>query len=139
MLPRGGRVYRFPPGRGLPDVPMPGVGGGMLSVPYDMGGLPLRDAGVSQPVPIGALATALANATPEQQRTVKASLNLLVSVFLSFCYVGLVMRSTLEIMALTRVATWNGSTLEPNHDLIGFSWLDLLSYWVISRLKREPT
>lgn len=71
MLPRGGRVYRFPPGRGLPDVPMQGVGGGMLSVPYDMGGLPLRDTGISQPVPIGALATALANATPEQQRTVK--------------------------------------------------------------------
>lgn len=69
MLPRGGRVYRFPPGRGLPDVPMQGVGGGMLSVPYDMGGLPLRDTGISQPVPIGALATALANATPEQQRT----------------------------------------------------------------------
>ncbi|KAF7810992.1 polyadenylate-binding protein 2-like [Senna tora] len=54
MLPRG-RVYRYPPGRGLPDVPMPGVAGGMFSVPYD--------------IPIGALASALANATPEQQRT----------------------------------------------------------------------
>lgn len=68
MLPRG-RVYRYPSGRGLPDVPMPGVGG-MLSVPYDMGGMPLRDAAISQPVPIGALASALANASPEQQRTV---------------------------------------------------------------------
>ncbi|KAM1106343.1 hypothetical protein ACFX13_003268 [Malus domestica] len=72
MLPRG-RVYRYPSGRGIPDGPMPGVAGGMFSVPYDMGGggsMPIRDAAVSQPtVPIGALATALANATPEQQRT----------------------------------------------------------------------
>ncbi|KAF5448172.1 hypothetical protein F2P56_028728 [Juglans regia] len=68
MLPRG-RVYRYPPGRALPDVPMPGVAGGMFSVPYDMGGMPLRDASLSQPIPIGALASALANATPEQQRT----------------------------------------------------------------------
>ncbi|KAG6749077.1 polyadenylate-binding protein 2-like [Populus alba x Populus x berolinensis] len=66
MLPRG-RVYRYPPGRNMPDVPMPGVAGGMLSVPYDMGGMPIRDA--TQPMPITALATALANATPEQQRT----------------------------------------------------------------------
>ncbi|KAJ6872138.1 polyadenylate-binding protein 2-like [Populus alba x Populus x berolinensis] len=66
MLPRG-RVYRYPPGRNMQDVPMPGVAGGMLSVPYDMGGMPIRDA--TQPMPITALATALANATPEQQRT----------------------------------------------------------------------
>lgn len=68
MLPRG-RVYRYPPGRALPDVPMPGVAGGMFSVPFDMGGMPLRDAAMSQPIPIGALASALANASPEQQRT----------------------------------------------------------------------
>ncbi|XP_065871212.1 polyadenylate-binding protein 8-like [Euphorbia lathyris] len=68
MLPRG-RVYRYPPGRGMPDVSMSGVGGGMLSVPYDMGGIPLREAGLSQSIPIGALASALANASPEQQRT----------------------------------------------------------------------
>ncbi|OMO78879.1 hypothetical protein CCACVL1_14035 [Corchorus capsularis] len=68
MLPRG-RVYRYPPGRNMPEVPMSGVGGGMLSVPYDMGGIPLRDAGMGQPMPIPALATALANATPEHQRT----------------------------------------------------------------------
>lgn len=73
MLPRG-RVYRYPPGRGLPDVPMPAVGSGMFSVPYDMGVGPMRDASpLSQPIPIGALATALANATPEQQRTVSIS------------------------------------------------------------------
>ncbi|KAK8568187.1 hypothetical protein V6N12_006746 [Hibiscus sabdariffa] len=68
MLPRG-RVYRYPPGRGLPDVAMPNVAGGMLSVPYDMGGMPMRDVPHSQPIPIGALASALANATPDQQRT----------------------------------------------------------------------
>ncbi|KAG0461604.1 hypothetical protein HPP92_021901 [Vanilla planifolia] len=68
MLPRG-RFYRYPPGRTMPDVPMPGVAGGMLSVPYDMGGMPMRDATLSQPVPIGTLASALANASPEQQRT----------------------------------------------------------------------
>ncbi|KAK9270509.1 hypothetical protein L1049_026090 [Liquidambar formosana] len=68
MLPRG-RAYRYPPGRNMPDVPMAGVAGGMLSVPYDMSGMPLRDAAVGQPMPIPALATALANATPEQQRT----------------------------------------------------------------------
>ncbi|KAJ6824633.1 polyadenylate-binding protein 8-like [Iris pallida] len=48
---------------------MSGVAGGMLSVPYDLGGMPMRDAGMSQPIPIGALASALANASPEQQRT----------------------------------------------------------------------
>ncbi|KAG1363951.1 polyadenylate-binding protein 2 [Cocos nucifera] len=69
MLPRGGRAYRYPPGRNMPDVPMPGVAGGMLSAPYDMGVMPIRDAGMSQPIPIGALASALANASPEQQRT----------------------------------------------------------------------
>ncbi|GMJ05597.1 POLY(A) BINDING PROTEIN 8, poly(A) binding protein 8 [Hibiscus trionum] len=68
MLPRG-RVYPYPPGRGLPDGSMPNVAGGMLSVPYDVGGMPMRDASLSQPIPIGALASALANSTPEHQRT----------------------------------------------------------------------
>lgn len=68
MLPRG-RVLRYPPGRGLSDVPMPGIAGGMVSVPYDMGGMPLPDT-ISQPIPVGALATALANAPPAEQRTV---------------------------------------------------------------------
>ncbi|XWS29801.1 hypothetical protein CRYUN_Cryun24cG0061700 [Craigia yunnanensis] len=67
MLPKG-RVYRYPPGRNMPDVPIPGVPGGMLPVPYDMGGMPFRDAAFSQPMATGALASALANATPEQQR-----------------------------------------------------------------------
>ena len=69
MLPRG-RFYRYPHGRNMPDAPMPGVGGGMLSLPYDMGAMPVRDAAAGQPLPITALATALANATSEQQRTV---------------------------------------------------------------------
>ncbi|NP_001312309.1 polyadenylate-binding protein 8-like [Nicotiana tabacum] len=68
MFPRG-RGYRYPPGRGLPDVAFPGVGGGMFSIPYDMGGMPVRDAGIVQPIPVGALATALANSSPTEQRT----------------------------------------------------------------------
>ncbi|XP_019166200.1 PREDICTED: polyadenylate-binding protein 8-like [Ipomoea nil] len=68
MLPRG-RGYRYPTGRGLPDVSIPGVAGGMFSVPYDMGVMPVRDPGMAQPMPIGALASALANASPTEQRT----------------------------------------------------------------------
>jgi polyadenylate-binding protein len=68
MLPRG-RVYRYPPAHNMPDVPpMPGVAGGMIQS-YDMGGFPVRDAGLS-PAPIGTLTSALANANPEQQRTI---------------------------------------------------------------------
>ncbi|MFQ6642165.1 hypothetical protein Gotur_017267 [Gossypium turneri] len=48
MIPRG-RPYRYPPGCNLPG--------------------PLQDAGTGQPMPPQRLATALANATPEQQRT----------------------------------------------------------------------
>ncbi|KAE8667446.1 CBS domain-containing protein CBSX1 [Hibiscus syriacus] len=66
VTPRTGLSY--PQGR-VPDVSMSNVAGGMLSVPYDMGGMPMRDASLSQPIPVGALATALANATPDQQRT----------------------------------------------------------------------
>ncbi|KAK3019928.1 hypothetical protein RJ639_004911 [Escallonia herrerae] len=68
MLPRG-RMYRYPPGRNVPDGTMPGVAGGMLPVPYDVGGMLPRDAAMAQPMPITALASALANASPEQQRT----------------------------------------------------------------------
>lgn len=70
MFPRG-RVYRYPPGRNMgPEGPMPGVAGGMMP-PYDMGAPPMREMpGMMQPMPIGTLATALANANPEQQRTV---------------------------------------------------------------------
>lgn len=68
----------------MPDVSMPGVGG-MLPIPYgDMAAMPLRDAPISQPVPIGALASALANASPEQQRTV--GLNFLLMILLPFLF-----------------------------------------------------
>ncbi|KAI3774722.1 hypothetical protein L1987_49282 [Smallanthus sonchifolius] len=53
MLPRG-RMYRYPPGRNIGDVSMGSVPVGGIS---------------SQPIPIGALASALANASPTEQRT----------------------------------------------------------------------
>ncbi|CAA3024270.1 polyadenylate-binding 2-like, partial [Olea europaea subsp. europaea] len=48
---------------------MPGVVGGMLSAPYDMGGMLPRDVAIPQPMLITVLASALANSTPEQHRT----------------------------------------------------------------------
>ncbi|CAH8361929.1 unnamed protein product [Eruca vesicaria subsp. sativa] len=62
MHPRG-RMLRYPQGRGSGDVP------GML--PYEMpSNMPLRsDPVLPQHVPVGALATSLANASPEHQRT----------------------------------------------------------------------
>ncbi|OEL31455.1 Polyadenylate-binding protein 8 [Dichanthelium oligosanthes] len=69
MLPRG-RMYRYPSGRNMPEAPaIPGVAGGMIQ-PYDMGGFPVRDAALSPAAQIGTLTSALANATPEQQRTI---------------------------------------------------------------------
>lgn len=66
MIPRG-RMYRYPPGRNMPEVPF---SGGMLSVPYDMGVMPMRDPAGGRAMPVPALASSLANATPEEQRTV---------------------------------------------------------------------
>ena len=62
-------MFRYPPGRSVPDGRMPGVAGGVLS-PYDMGGTLPREGTIGQPMPTTALASALANASPEQQRTV---------------------------------------------------------------------
>lgn len=77
MLPRGGRGgFRYASGHGMPDAAMRGVGG-VVPSPYEMGRMTLSDAGAPQQVPIGALASALANSPPEQQR--------LVSLFLHFC------------------------------------------------------
>ena len=70
-MPRG-RMYRFPPGRNVTDVTMPGVGGGVLPIPYEIGGALPREA-VTYPMPITALASALANAPADQQRTVSLS------------------------------------------------------------------
>ncbi|KAI3802402.1 hypothetical protein L1987_30534 [Smallanthus sonchifolius] len=68
MVPRG-RMYRYP-GRNMVDANAEGVGGGMLPVPNDVGGMLPRDAAaVQQPMPITASASALANASPDQQRT----------------------------------------------------------------------
>lgn len=63
-------MYRYPPGRNVPDVPVASAAGGMLPIPYDTSGMLPRDVTVTQPMPITALASALANATPEQQRSV---------------------------------------------------------------------
>ncbi|KAE8694043.1 Polyadenylate-binding protein 8 [Hibiscus syriacus] len=68
MLPTG-CAYRYPPGRNMPDVP-----GRML----DAGGMPFRDAAFSQPMATGALASAPANATPVQKRTLGENLYHLV-------------------------------------------------------------
>ncbi|KAK9690909.1 hypothetical protein RND81_09G162700 [Saponaria officinalis] len=67
MLPRG--RYRYPPTRGLPEGPIPGVNGGVLPTgQFDIGGIPIRDAALSPTLPVGTLASLLANATPEHQR-----------------------------------------------------------------------
>ncbi|KAL2545104.1 Polyadenylate-binding protein 8 [Forsythia ovata] len=68
MLPRG-RMYQYPLSRNLQEVSLPGVAGEILSAPYDVGGILSRDAAIPQPMPITTLASALANAIPEQQRT----------------------------------------------------------------------
>ena len=70
MMPRG-RMYRFPPGRNMADV-MPGDGG-VFPGPYGLGGMLPRDAPSPQPMPITALASALANAPADQQRIVSLS------------------------------------------------------------------
>ncbi|CAM8936569.1 unnamed protein product [Rhodiola kirilowii] len=65
MVPRGRLVHHYPPGRNMVDAQM-------FSGPYDynMNGLRMRDApSVGQQLPLPALASALANATAEQQRT----------------------------------------------------------------------
>ncbi|PKA63556.1 Polyadenylate-binding protein 2 [Apostasia shenzhenica] len=68
MFPRG-RAYRYPPGRSGYEAPMPGFAGGTLPS-YEMASWPLRDSSISQQIPVGALTSALANASPEQQRTI---------------------------------------------------------------------
>jgi polyadenylate-binding protein len=74
MMQRGGsRNFRYTPNaRNTPDaaVPPQGMMGAMLPVPLEIGGVPVAnvDTGVLQPLPISALASALASAPPEQQR-----------------------------------------------------------------------
>ncbi|URE38514.1 Polyadenylate-binding protein [Musa troglodytarum] len=66
MVPKF-RAHSYPPGGNVPDVQTPGAVGGMLN-PNEMGGLPMQDVTMPQPIPIAALPSALANAPPEQQR-----------------------------------------------------------------------
>jgi polyadenylate-binding protein len=74
MIQRGGnRNFRYTPNaRNTPDasVPPQGIMSAMLPVPLEIGGVPVAnaDTGVLQPLPISALASALASAPPEQQR-----------------------------------------------------------------------
>jgi hypothetical protein len=76
MIQRGGnRNFRYTPNaRNTPDasVPPQGIMSAMLPVPLEIGGVPVAnaDTGVLQPLPISALASALASAPPEQQRAV---------------------------------------------------------------------
>lgn len=58
--------------------------GTMLPVPLEIGGVPVAnaDSGVLQPLPISALASALASAPPEQQRAVSFWLIILRIKFL---------------------------------------------------------
>ncbi|XP_062158648.1 polyadenylate-binding protein 8-like [Alnus glutinosa] len=87
------------------DVPMPGVAGGMLSVPYDVGGVQMRDAALGQPMPIQALATALANAptTDNRGRWVMMTLSFL---FCSGC------SSSVDLLEHDSVAKVTGMLLE---------------------------
>ncbi|XP_024387706.1 polyadenylate-binding protein 2 [Physcomitrium patens] len=75
MIQRGGnRNFRYiPNARNTPDVSVPpqGIINTMLPVPLEIGGAPAAnvDPGVpQQPLPISALASALASAPPDQQR-----------------------------------------------------------------------
>jgi polyadenylate-binding protein len=88
MLQRGGnRNFRYAPNaRNTPDsgLPPPGVMA-MLPVQLEMGGVPVAaaDTGVPQPLPISALASALASAPPEQQRAVCSVLESAIFCLLS--------------------------------------------------------
>lgn len=83
MIQRGGnRNFRYTPNaRNTPDatVPPQGMMGAMLPVPLEIGGVPVAtaDTGNNQPLPISALASALASAPLEQQRAVCFSTSLL--------------------------------------------------------------
>lgn len=70
MVPRGGRGgYRYASGRGMPDAAFRGVGAMVPSL-YEMGRMTPGDTGAPQEISSGALASALANSPPEQQRLV---------------------------------------------------------------------
>ncbi|XP_020582745.1 polyadenylate-binding protein 2-like [Phalaenopsis equestris] len=70
MLPRGRGGYRYPLGRNGFDVPMPGGFTGRMPSAYDMGGWPAGDGAMMQTTSVDSMTTALANATPDQQRMI---------------------------------------------------------------------
>ena len=77
MMQRGGnRNFRYTPNaRNTPDAAVPqAMMGAMLPVPLEIGGVPAANADptVLQPLPISALASALASAPPDQQRAVRS-------------------------------------------------------------------
>lgn len=125
MLPRGGnRGFRYTPNaRNTPDaaVPPQGVMGGMLHVPsMELNAVPSgADTGVPQPVPISALASALASAPPEQQRAVRLAVFCLI---LSLGFFQVLMDLTSESRARKQRA------LIFHLDLFGllglYSWMD---------------
>lgn len=65
------RMMRFPPIRGMHESPLHGVpSNNMLAGSYGLNGSVPQEATVRQPIPVSALITALANASPEQQMNV---------------------------------------------------------------------
>ncbi|CAL0305810.1 unnamed protein product [Lupinus luteus] len=62
-------VYWYPTVHNTGNAPWPALAGGMLADPYDRGGVPIWDAS-EQPVATNNLSRALANASPEEQRTI---------------------------------------------------------------------
>ncbi|CAM8981695.1 unnamed protein product [Rhodiola kirilowii] len=69
MFPMG-RMVRFPPMRGMHEAQLHGVPGNMLAGPYEMNGTASRESAgqQAQPLPSSILITALANASPDQQK-----------------------------------------------------------------------
>nr|KAJ0215278.1 hypothetical protein LSAT_V11C300114100 [Lactuca sativa] len=62
MVPRR-QMYRYSPGRNVGEVPMG-------SIPYDIGnGMQIFEPEMAQLIPIRALASTLANASPTEKRT----------------------------------------------------------------------
>ena len=60
QMPPRGRGYRYQPPRGTPDAGMA----------YDIGAMHMQQETPLPSVPVGALASLLANASPAEQRTV---------------------------------------------------------------------
>ncbi|KAL2457768.1 Polyadenylate-binding protein 8 [Forsythia ovata] len=64
VISSGQGYHRYP----LPNVSVQGFSGDMVSSPRQIGSLPLRDARISQRIPVQTLASKLANAPPSEHR-----------------------------------------------------------------------